>query len=283
MTSPSQLKYLDAIGIPVWVSRDIVVALDDSQSAPSPDVEQAQTQIHSQHHSQTQAIQQPQNVTGTNSAESILQSLNQQSEPTNRQSQTAPAPVVEKAVAPTQAPVAPTQNEIARTASHIVYACGSTQADWMIIGESPELNDERINQPYSGDSGVLLENMLRAVGLENPRNDTYMVNVIKASMQAIVPESVGELNQILSQKIKEVKPNMILIVGQLSAQNVLQSKEPLARLRGKAQKHSETGTSIVVTYYPTHLLSKPIDKRKAWDDLKLAMSLISDASDAQSE
>ncbi len=274
MTSPSQLKYLDAIGIPVWVSRDIVVALDDSQSATAPVADQSQGS------SQQQA------VTGASSAESILQSLNQQSEPTNRQRQTTQAPAVEKPVAPTQTqqtPATPTQNEIARTASHIVYACGSTQADWMIIGESPELNDERTNQPYLGDSGVLLENMLRAVGIENPRNDAYMVNVIKASMQAIVPESVGELNQILSEKIKEIKPKMILVVGQLSAQNVLQSKEPLARLRAKAQTHPETGTNIVVTYYPTHLLSKPIDKRKAWDDLKLAMRLINDASDAPSE
>ncbi len=109
-----------------------------------------------------------------------------------------------------------------------------------------------------------------------------MINVIKASMQAIVSESIGELNQILSDKIKVVNPKMILIVGQLSAQNVLQSKEPLARLRAKEQKHAETGTNIVVTYYPTHLLSKPIDKRKAWDDLKLAMRLI-DASGTEPE
>ena len=262
------------MGIPVWVSRDIVVALDDSQSTIEPVADQSQKSS------------QQQVVAGANSAESILQSLNQQNEPTDRQRQTAPTPVVEKAVAPTQTqqtPVAPSQNEIARTASHIVYGCGSKQADWMIIGESPELNDERTNQPYSGDSGVLLDNMLRAVGLDNPRHDAYMVNVIKASMQAIVPESVGELNQILSEKIKEIKPKMVLIVGQLSAQNVLQSKEPLARLRAKAQKHPETDTSIVVTYYPTHLLSKPIDKRKAWDDLKLAMNLINDASEAPSK
>ena len=274
MTSPTQLKYLDAIGIPVWVSRDIVVTLDASQSSSTSDSPDALSK-------------QAQPSSGADSVESILQSLNQPSESTV---QSRPAPPVE--VPPTQShspqkatvnTSTPTQNEVARTTSHIVYACGSLQADWMIIGESPELNDDRTNQPYSGDSGILLENMLRAVGLENPRNDAYMINVIKASMQAIEPESIGELNQILNNKIKEVKPKMILIVGQLSAQNVLQSKEPLARLRAKAQKHPETGTNIVVTYYPTHLLSKPIDKRKAWDDLKLAMRLIDDASDAPSE
>ena len=271
------------MGIPVWVSRDIVVTLDDSHLGAETFV--APTQAHLQPHQQA--------VSGANSAESILQSLNEQNETSNRQRQTAQNQAVEKPSSPAylQQPQSkaladklensvPTHNEIARTASHIVYACGSIQADWMIIGESPELNDDRNNQPYSGDAGILLENMLRAVGLENPRKDAYIVNVIKASMQAIEPESVGELNQILSEKIKEVNPKLILIVGQLSAQNVLQSKEPLARLRAKAQKHPETDTNIVVTYYPTHLLSKPMDKRKAWDDLKLAIQLINDASDA---
>lgn len=260
------------MSIPVWVSRDIVITLDASQppaetALPDTIAEQAST--------------------GANSVESILQSLNQQSEPVV-QPTSAPAVTAPPVQSHSSQKIAvgsstSTQNEIARTASHIVYACGSLQADWMIIGESPELNDDRTNQPYSGDSGVLLNNMLRAVGLENPRNDAYMINVIKASMQAIKPESIGELNQILSDKIKEVKPKMILIVGQLSAQNVLQSKEPLARLRAKTQKHPEMDVNIVVTYYPTHLLSKPIDKRKAWDDLKLAMRLIDDVSDAPSE
>jgi len=270
LTSPAQLKYLDAMGIPVWVSRESVIILDDSQVTPDQVIDKAQ-----------QVPQHTQTATGANSAESILQSLNQSNKPTNRQNQPTPDQELTKSAAPAQPIIeadtsAPTKNEIARTASHLVYACGSMQADWMIIGESPELNDDRYNQPYSGDSGILLENMLRAVGIDKPRNDAYMINVIKASMQAIVPESVGELNQILSQKIKEIKPKMILIVGQLSAQNVLQSKEPLARLRGKAHKHPETDTNIVVTYYPTHLLSKPSDKRKAWDDLKLAMKLVGD-------
>jgi len=115
---------------------------------------------------------------------------------------------------------------------------------------------------------------LRAVGLENPRESAYLINTIKSSMQAVEPDSVAELNQLLTKKILEIKPKVILVVGQLSAQNLLQSKEPLARLRAKALKHPETDTDMVVTYYPSYLLSKPMDKRKAWEDLKLAMRLL---------
>ncbi|MCF6190989.1 MAG: uracil-DNA glycosylase [Cocleimonas sp.] len=256
MTSPAQLKYLDAIGIPVWVSRDIVVDADVTKSVTGD--EQSREEKYS----------------GADSVESILQGLNEQPKPVT------PHPV-SKEHQPIQSPIVspvqdttPQVNEIARTTSHIVYGCGSLQADWMVIGESPELNDDRQDQPYAGESGVLLSNMLRAVGLENPRQSAYLVNIIKSSMQAVEPDSVGELNQLLTKKILEVKPNIILVVGQLSAQNLLQSKEPLARLRVKALKHPETNTDIVVTYYPSYLLSKPIDKRKAWEDLKRAMRLL---------
>ena len=256
MTSPAQLKYLDAIGIPVWVSRDIVAAVDVTNSVTG-DVQPREEK-----------------PSGADSVESILQGLNEQPKPAT------PAPV-SKEPQPQQSPIVspvqditPQQNEIARTASHIVYGCGSLQADWMVIGESPELNDDRQNQPYAGESGVLLSNMLRAVGLENPRENAYLINAIKSSMQAVESDPVTELNQLLTKKILEVKPRMILVVGQLSAQNLLQSKEPLARLRAKALKHPETNTDMVVTYYPSYLLSKPMDKRKAWEDLKLAMRLL---------
>lgn len=257
MTNPAQLNYLDAIGIPVWVSRDMVVDADIAEGVIGKKEESRGGK-----------------PSGADSVESILQGLNEQPKPAT------PAPVANEAQ-PLQTPIAspvqnttPFKNEIARTASHIVYGCGSLQADWMVIGESPELNDDRQNQPYAAESGVLLSNILDAAGLENPRESAYLINTIKSSMQALEPESVGELNQLLTKKILEVKPSIILVVGQLSAQNLLQSKEPLARLRGKALKHPDTGTDMVVSYYPSYLLSKPMDKRKAWEDLKLAIRLI---------
>ncbi len=265
MTNPSQLKYLDAMGIPVWVSRDIVVSsgekldgLEKSEGLP--------------------VSKQEEKPSGVSSAESILQGLNEQSDAPKR---TKPSSIVQEKVdkpihKSANQDLSAQKNEIARTSSHIVYGSGNLQADWMVIGESPDINDDRQNQPYAGELGILLCNMLKAVGLENPRQSAYLVNVIKSSMQAIEPSSIGELNQILNNKIVEVKPKIILVIGQLSAQNLLQSKEPLARLRTKVQKHPETGKNIIVSYYPSYLLSKPMDKRKAWEDLKLAIKVLSE-------
>ena len=264
MTSPAQLKYLDALDIPIWVSRDLVVLESSSTETVKTTAESNKQQPSAK-------------LSGADSVDQILQGLNQQANPAINTP--APAERTEPANSPARA-VAPadtekTENEVARTASHIVYACGSQQADWMVIGESPELNDSRLNQPYDGESGVLLSNMLRAVGLDNPRESAYLVNVIKSNMQAVDPASVSELNKFLNDMINKVKPKIVLLVGQLAAQNLLESKEPLARLRGKPQKHAESGAGIIISYYPSYLLSKPMDKRKAWDDLKLAMKQIS--------
>ena len=249
MTSPAQLKYLDAMGIPVWVSRDIVVqdcveTLAENKEDP---------------------------------LEHIMHDLEEQLTP----------PVVSTPKAPEKTPPLiktvtlddsePQANELGRTALHTAYICGSLNADWMVIGESPELTSDRKNQPYEGEQGILLTNMLRAVGIENPRENACLVNILKSSINStaeLEEQSNSQLQQLLMQKIAEVKPKVLLVVGQIAAQRLLQSKEPLARLRAKQHHLSEDNIPLVVTYYPSYLLSKPIDKRKAWEDLKLAMRFV---------
>ncbi len=260
MTSPAQLKYLDAIGIPVWVSRERLVPVDNKVV--------------------TEKKQSSDSSYCIGSADDILQSLEQQPirKGLKREAQPEQTPATINSPFVAEIPVSTESqqaNEIGRTDQHILYACGNLNADWLVIGESPETSEERQNQPFANDSGVLLSNMLRSVGIPNPREDAYLINVLKQPSSIKEGDnSVTLLNQILQDKIATIKPKIILIVGQMSAQNLLQTKEPLARLRSKAHRFADTNIPVVVTYYPSYLLSKPLDKRKAWDDLKLAMSLM---------
>jgi DNA polymerase len=256
------------MGIPVWVSRELIVE-DETISEASQDA-QKQTQ------------QQEKQVS---SAESIMESLDN---PTQKALVTP--------VLPTQTSVTNEQslpqiyignleavvNEIGRTSLHTLFASGDVKADWLVIGQSPDVNDSAMNQPYPHESGELLNNMLRAVGIEQPRTQSYWLNVLKSPKRVENKEELAaaiELNKLLNEKIKQVQPKMVLLVGQLAAQNLLQSKEPLARLRLQQHKqHLQFENSIptVVTYYPSYLLSKPQDKAKTWDDLKLAMKILSE-------
>ncbi|MEB8433746.1 uracil-DNA glycosylase [Cocleimonas sp. KMM 6892] len=287
MTSPAQLNYLNAMGIPVWVSRELVIdealVIDEGRSASTSSA--SSNAVPSQSAERTA----DNSSSGSNAIENILQDLEQKED----KSRTARARTSEASQAasetirqitetlesePTASKQAPTNlpNVFNKTVEHTVYAEGSLDAKWMIIGQNPEFIEHEHGQPYNKEEGVLMENMLRAVGIPNPRNDAYLVNVLRNSQQNETDAKVSkaELNVILQECIKQVQPEIIVIVGQLAAQNILHSDEPLARLRGKPFTLPETNIHIVVTYYPSYLLSKPSDKRKAWEDLKLAISLI---------
>jgi len=283
MTSPAQLQYLDAMGIPVWVSRDLVLELDVD----------AENKIqHNNPKLATNAINQaasgdfkPQ--ASHQHVDSLLHDLNAKTQSKkvqrppppkfNNLENTAPVATTESTPStPSSTPDKQT-SEIARTASHTVYGRGDLNADWMIIGESPDMTTNGQGQPYAGESGVLLNNMLSAIGIKEPRRNAYLINTLKYSTQqtsAKSAEDIAQLNQILIGKIQQIKPKIVLVVGQIAAQNLLKTKEPLIRLRAKQQTLPDTRIPLVVTYYPSYLLSKPLDKRKVWEDLKLALSVI---------
>lgn len=285
MTSPSQLHYLKAMGIPVWVSRERVI--DETEDVALLVKSNQHTSDHSENISS--------NLTGTaNVVENILEGLEQESKAfkastsvdntkLNQPSSLSAAntkqttEIISTEQNLHQQALLSIPNVFAKTAQHTVYAQGSLEAEWMVIGQNAEFIEHEQGQPYTREEGVLLENMIRAVGISNPRSDAYLVNVLSNSHQHDVDVviSKSELNLILQDCIKQVQPKVIVIVGQLAAQNLLHSDEPLARLRGKAHILDELKTPVVVTYYPSYLLSKPGDKRKTWEDLKLAMSLVS--------
>jgi DNA polymerase len=275
MTSPAQLKYLDAIGVPVWVSRDRLVQL----TALQPHDEKQKLSVNSEAMgSADDILHHLDNTTNKDKPTVVNNTENKLSQTHNkvaRDTSHTKTPTLTNTATTDPKPSTPHINEIGSTQQHTIYACGNLNADWLIIGESPETSEARKNQPFATDSGVLLMNMLKSVGLQNPREDAYLINVLKqASLADDLLKSTLKLNELLHEKITAINPKIILIVGQVSAQNLLQSTEPLARLRSKAHTLPNTNIPVVVTYYPSYLLSKPADKRKAWDDLKLALSTI---------
>jgi len=259
MTSPAQLKYLDAIGIPVWVSRDRLI---------KPAITKQNLSTESDCIGSVDDIMQTLDNTNKENLTVVPNTENKLVPPSEKTSEDIP-----KKATINLKPTGTHINEIGRSDQHTLYACGNLNADWLIIGESPEANEDRNYQPFSANSGNLLTNMLKSIGLQNPREDAYLINIVKeASLSADPVQSSLAINKLLNEKIASIKPKIILIVGQVSAQNLLQSTEPLARLRSKSHTLPNTDIPIVVTYYPSYLLTKPSDKRKAWNDLKLALS-----------
>jgi DNA polymerase len=152
---------------------------------------------------------------------------------------------------------------------------GPRRADWLVIGEAPGAEEDRRGEPFVGAAGQLLDAMLRAIGLDRATN-VYIANVLKSrppGNRDPKPEEVAACLPYLLRQIALLRPKIMLAVGRIAAQNLLDTQVPLARLRGQVHRFGEFNTPLVVTYHPAYLLRTPADKRKAWEDLKFARSV----------
>ncbi len=161
--------------------------------------------------------------------------------------------------------------ELHKTRTQTVFGVGNTQADWMIIGEAPGAEEDRQGEPFVGRAGKLLDAMLQAVGLA--REKVFIANILKCrppNNRDPRPEEAGQCRAYLHRQIELVAPKLILVVGRIAAHNLLNTDTPVGKLRGKVHRYEGTAIPVIVTYHPAYLLRKPQDKRKAWQDLRLA-------------
>ena len=158
-----------------------------------------------------------------------------------------------------------------------VFGVGNPDADWMIVGEAPGAEEDRRGEPFVGRAGKLLDKMLRAVG--QGRDRAFIANILKCrppNNRDPKPEESAECRAYLERQIELVQPKIILAVGRIAAQLLLETDMPVGRMRGSVHRLGET--PLIVTYHPAYLLRSPSQKRKAWDDLCLAQRVIAGAT-----
>ena len=163
---------------------------------------------------------------------------------------------------------------LCNTRRSTVFGVGDRQADWLIIGDSPDENDELQGEPFVGQAGQLLDNMLRAMGLDRSRK-VYIANLLKCrppSNRMPEPAELAQCAPFLQRQVELLQPKMILVMGRFAAQSLLQTTEPIGKLRGRA--HQYHGVPLVVTYPPAYLLRNQPDKARAWADLCLAQDIL---------
>jgi DNA polymerase len=153
-----------------------------------------------------------------------------------------------------------------------VFGVGDEAADWMIIGEAPGENEDRLGEPFVGQAGKLLDNMLRAVTLNRTQN-VYIANVIKCrppGNRNPQPDEVAQCEPYLKRQVALVRPKLILALGRFAAQTLLKSEASISSLRGRV--HHYEGVPVIVSYHPAYLLRSLPEKSKAWADLCLAQA-----------
>ena len=182
----------------------------------------------------------------------------------------APAPVV-KGWIPLKAEVSGcVQCGLHETRTQTVFGVGDEKAEWMLIGEAPGAEEDRLGDPFVGQAGKLLDNMLASIGLSRTKN-VYIANVLKCrppGNRNPAPEEVTKCSPYLLRQIELIGPKLIVAMGRFAAQTLLETGNSISSLRGRVHRYA--GVPLIVTYHPAYLLRTLEDKAKAWEDLLFA-------------
>lgn len=264
----AQGQYLEAMGITRWVRRDLPVPEPVAQG-----VAVQETAVETESPAATQS-------SGMTHIQQLVESLDQPA--------SAAAAVSEEVMEP-QRVILDVSNsswgelrgvvsgcskcELSKGRTQTVFGAGSESADWLIIGEAPGEQEDRQGEPFVGRAGLLLNNMINAVGFE--REAVYIANVVKCRPPQNRDPHIDEVvacSSYLKRQIALLKPKLVLVVGRVAAQHLLNTTAAVGKLRGKVHHYPGIDTPLIVTYHPAYLLRRPIEKRKSWQDLKFALS-----------
>ena len=155
-----------------------------------------------------------------------------------------------------------------------VFGVGDEKAQWMLVGEAPGAEEDRLGEPFVGQAGRLLDNMLASIELTRERN-VYIANVLKCrppGNRNPEPDEVAKCSPHLLRQIGLIQPKLIVAMGRFAAQTLLGTDATIASLRGRVHRYA--GVPLVVTYHPAYLLRNLPDKAKAWADLVFARKTI---------
>ena len=150
-----------------------------------------------------------------------------------------------------------------------VFGVGDEQADWLFVGEGPGAEEDAKGEPFVGQAGKLLDNMLSSIDLKRGEK-VYIANVVKCrppGNRNPEPDEAAACAPYLDRQIELIAPKLIVALGKVAATRLLGRDASIASLRGKLLDYH--GRPLIVTYHPAYLLRNLGDKAKAWEDLCL--------------
>ena len=156
-----------------------------------------------------------------------------------------------------------------KSRKQLIFGSGDvSRVPLFIVCDPPTREDEKSGKPISGMAEQLLLKMIAAIGLNE--SEIYITNIVKCCPPDVRPPAsleIGACRPFLVRQIEAVSPRVIYALGPLAGRSLLNSEEPLLRLRGKF--HSFHNISLMVSYHPEFLLRHPDMKKPAWHDLQM--------------
>ncbi len=172
---------------------------------------------------------------------------------------------------------------LCRTRNKAVPGVGDRRAEWLFVGEAPGAEEDARGEPFVGQAGRLLDNMLAALGMQRGKN-VYIANVLKCrppGNRTPAPLEAEACRPYLDRQVALIGPKIIVALGRSAATTLLNVDATIASLRGRVHRYQ--GVPLVVTYHPAYLLRNLPDKAKAWEDLCLARATMRRLQDGGGE
>ena len=157
--------------------------------------------------------------------------------------------------------------KLAAARKNIVFGSGDPRAELMFVGEAPGADEDEQGLPFVGRAGQLLTKIIEAIGMR--REEVYICNILKCrppENRNPEPDEIASCQPFLLRQIQSVKPKVVCALGTFGAQTLLQTREPISRLRG--QLIDFRGAKLMATFHPAYLLRNPNEKRKVWEDMQ---------------
>lgn len=164
-----------------------------------------------------------------------------------------------------------------RTAKNHVPGEGNPAAGFVCVGEAPGQTEDELGRPFVGRAGDLLTKILEAIQFK--REDVFICNVLKhrpPGNRNPAPDEIAACSPYLLRQLELLRPRVILALGTFASQTLLQTTQPIGKLRGLV--HQYHGIPLIVTYHPAALLRNPAWKRPTWDDVQLARRIFDSAA-----
>jgi len=155
----------------------------------------------------------------------------------------------------------------------VVFGVGNPNAELMFVGEGPGADEDEQGEPFVGRAGQLLTKIIEAIGLR--RDEVYIANVIKCrppGNRNPEPDEVASCQPFLFRQIDAIQPKVIVALGKFAAQCLLQTTDPITRIRGRS--YTYRGATLIPTFHPAYLLRNPSSKREVWEDMKKVRAIL---------
>lgn len=166
--------------------------------------------------------------------------------------------------------------------TNIVFGVGDPKAGLMFVGEGPGADEDAQGIPFVGRAGQLLTKMIEAMGFS--RDDVYIANIVKCrppDNRNPEPDEIAACKPFLLRQIDIVKPKVIVCLGRIAAQALLETVIPISKIRGRFQDWN--GMQVMPTYHPAFLLRNPPMKKYVWEDLQQVMKVLGKTLPAQTK